>query len=102
MSYATIAVSATDPALVARIRSATVQEAWTVNGGATDYGQSVRVSDYNSAAMVWPVCVASDVEAAYESALAAGNPDPGGDPSVVTDGMILGAVQTRWPEDAAP
>lgn len=32
--------------------------------------------------------------AAWASALAAGNPDPGRDESVITDGMILSAVQT--------
>jgi hypothetical protein len=52
--------------------------------------------------MYWPVCVAGDVAAAYESALAAGNPNPGGDPAVVTDGMILSAVQADWPPDDAP
>jgi hypothetical protein len=31
--------------------------------------------------------------AAWESADAAGNPDPGSDPAVITDGMILAAVQ---------
>lgn len=30
---------------------------------------------------------------AWASALAAGNPDPGKDPAVITDGMILSAVQ---------
>ena len=47
----------------------------------------------------WPVASASDVEAAYESALAAGNEDPGGDPAVVTDGMILSAVQANLPPE---
>lgn len=46
--------------------------------------------------MIWAVATASDVEAAYESALAADNPDPGGDPSVITDGMILANVQANW------
>jgi len=32
-------------------------------------------------------------DAAWASALAAGNPDPGRDPAVITDGMILSAVQ---------
>jgi hypothetical protein len=30
---------------------------------------------------------------AWESAVAAGNPAPGGDAAVITDGMILSAVQ---------
>lgn len=35
----------------------------------------------------------SDWEADWASAVAAGNPNPGADPSVVTDGAILSAVQ---------
>ena len=45
----------------------------------------------------WPVASASDIEAAYESALAADNPAPGADPTVITDGMILSAVQANLP-----
>jgi hypothetical protein len=44
------------------------------------------------------VSAASDVEAAYASALAAGNPDPGGDPAVITDAMILAKVQAALPD----
>ena len=36
----------------------------------------------------WAVSAHSDVEAAYASALAAEKASPGGDPSVITDGMI--------------
>ena len=43
----------------------------------------------------WPVAAAADIEAAYASALAASNPSPGGDESVITDGMILSAVQAN-------
>jgi hypothetical protein len=53
----------------------------------------------NAYLMTWPVVIASDVEAAYASALAAGNPSPGGDPAVITDGMILSNVQAKWPTD---
>ena len=41
----------------------------------------------------WTVATASDVEAAYESALAADHHDPGRDRAVITDGMILANVQ---------
>jgi hypothetical protein len=47
--------------------------------------------------LIWPVSSATDIEAAYESALAAHNPNPGGDPSVITDQMILSAVQANMP-----
>ena len=47
--------------------------------------------------LIWPVASSSDVESAYASALAAHNPNPGGDESVITDGMILSHVQANWP-----
>lgn len=47
--------------------------------------------------VIYPVSVAADVEAAYASALAAGNPNPGGDESVITDQMILSHVQPLLP-----
>ena len=47
--------------------------------------------------VLWPVCTAADVEAAYASALAANNPNPGGDETVITDGMILANVQPNLP-----
>lgn len=43
--------------------------------------------------LFWQVAAANDIEAAYESALAAENPSPGGDESVISDAMILGVVQ---------
>lgn len=98
MSYATLARSADDLALADRVMAATIQEAWNNPDHAADtYGGAVRQSAENARAMVWPVAIASDVEAAYASALAAENPDPGGDPAVITDGMILANVQAKWP-----
>lgn len=101
MSYSSMNRSSTDEALVGRVTAATVQEAWTPAHDDDAFGQAVRQASYNAVTMVWPVCIASDVEAAYESALAAGNPDPGGDPAVITDGMILANVQAKWPPDPA-
>jgi hypothetical protein len=100
MSYATMSQSSRDAALTDRITAATVQEAWN-NPALADnaYADNVRRSSANANVLWWPVVIASDVAAAYASALAAGNPDPGGDPSVVTDGMILGNVQAKWPDD---
>ena len=46
-----------------------------------------------------PVADHADEAAAYASALAAGNPNPGGDESVVSDQMILSAVQAHWNPD---
>jgi hypothetical protein len=103
MSFATITQSANDDALIARVTAAAVQEAWN-NPSVTDtaYATQVRTWAPDAARMVWPVAVSPDVEAAYASALAGGNPDPGGDESVITDGMILASIQADWPPDAAP
>jgi len=100
MSYATIATSAADQALAARVIAAAVQEAWTAARDGNDYADDVRTSSENGRRLVYPVCIAADVEAAYASALAAGTPNPGGDDTVVTDGMILANVQAKWPQDA--
>jgi hypothetical protein len=43
------------------------------------------------------IAAAQDIEAAYASAVAAGNEHPGGDEAVITDGMILAYVQANPP-----
>jgi hypothetical protein len=101
MSYSTIAKSSNDQALRERVVAATVAEAWNNPAVAdSEFTRNVKLSSANGNAMVYPVCVASDVEAAYASALAANNPNPGGDEGVVTDGMILANLQAKWPMDA--
>lgn len=40
----------------------------------------------------WDVCAEPGIGDAYASALAAGNPRPGWDLAVITDGMLLAAV----------
>ncbi len=102
MSYQSIFASSVDEALNQRIIASTVQEAWTAAHEDDEYGRQVRLAYPNAGRMIWPVCVATDVAAAYESALAAGNPDPGGDPAVITDGMILANVQAHWLTDVTP
>jgi hypothetical protein len=92
MSFNTINRCANDTALIARITACVAQE------------QQARGEPPSPNAlqetMRWAVATAADVEAAYASALAANNPDPGGDEAVITDGMILANVQADWP--AAP
>jgi hypothetical protein len=89
VSYSTINQCANDPALTARITAAAAQE---------QIAKGDPVDPWSiSSTLAWSVSSASDVEAAYASALAAGNPDPGGDESVITDGMILANVQAHWP-----
>jgi len=85
MSYKTIAQCAADRSFIARLEAAAAQEGATVPSVTVD--QSLR----------WPVSGATDIEAAYASALAADNPNPGGDETVITDQMILSAVQANWP-----
>ena len=89
MSYTTISKCVKDEAFAERIYACIAQEqigkGEAVNPGALSNG------------MTWAVASASDVEAAYASALAGSNPNPGGDESVITDGMILSHVQANWP-----
>jgi hypothetical protein len=83
MSYNTIHQIAEDEAFLDRVTGCCAQE------GAVD---PVFVA-HN---MIWRIAAASDIEAAYASAVAADNPNPGGDESVITDAMILGKVQELW------
>lgn len=89
MSYTTVHQCAQDAALNARLTAAIAEEQ-RAKGDTTDPGALVGT-------LVWSVAAAPDIEAAYASALAGGNPDPGGDESVITDQMILSAVQASWP-----
>lgn len=90
MSYNTISQCANDGAFLSRITAAAAQE-----GAPTPpHGTAQQ--------LIWPVSARTDIEAAYASALAAGNPNPGGDEAVITDGMILSAVQAELPNLPAP
>jgi hypothetical protein len=86
MSYLTINQCANDASFQGRVTACAAQE------GATDPNATMMYH------LRWPVASSADIEAAYESAVAADNPDPGGDPAVITDQMILSAVQASWPE----
>lgn len=85
MSYSSIYTSVYDSALRNRVTAACAQE-----------GEASPDLALNS--VIWPLCSASDIEAAYESALAGNNPNPGGDPAVITDAMILAKVQAFLPQ----
>lgn len=85
MSYKTINQNANDQAFQGRLTAAVAQE------GAYDPSGAMY-------AIRWPVVTSADIEAAYASALAATNPDPGGDETVITDQMILSSVQAHWNE----
>jgi hypothetical protein len=81
VSYATIHQCANDAAFVDRVTACIAQE-----------GDANPVAALGN--VIWPVASKSDIEAAYASALAAANPNPGGDEAVISDGMILSAVQS--------
>ena len=84
MSYSTVNRCANDASFQGRVTACCAQEGQTDPMGAMF-------------AVRWPVAGASDIEAAYASALAANNPDPGGDESVITDQQILSNVQANLP-----
>lgn len=81
MSYTTIHQCATDPAFLNRLTACAAQEGQDNPEYAT------------STLLRWEVSSKADIEAAYEYALNADNPNPGGDPTVITDAQILSAVQ---------
>ena len=84
MSYNTIYTCSNDQALRGRVTSCCAQE------GEVNPSASMSM-------IIWNVVTSSDIEAAYASALASGNPNPGGDESVITDQMILSATQPHLP-----
>lgn len=89
MSYNTIYQCANDPAFNNRIVAACAQE---------DAPNPVLAANQ----LRWDIATLSDIEQAYASALAGNNPNPGGDESVITDGMILAAVQAGLPNIPPP
>lgn len=100
MSYTSIDAATHDDALQARVIAGTTQEAYE-NPGVHDtvFASVVRNSPTAAVTMLWPVALATEDE--YASALAGGNPNPGGDEAVISDAMILSALQANWPPDPA-
>jgi hypothetical protein len=102
MSLSTISTSFHDQQLRARIIACVMQQVWDNDTlGNTVYGKAVKADVDRAADMIWPVCVAFDVEAAYSYALDTQYPNPGGSQDVVPDSMILASVQGKWPADPA-
>ena len=98
MSYNSLATQVQDTAFRERVIAAVNKEAFnnpTLSD--TEYGQQIQNGLSPLTVMLWPTATAT--EAQYASALAANNPNPGGDESVITDPDILAAVQVNWPED---
>lgn len=81
MTYATIAVMATDPSLFNRLVAAAAEENKTKP-------YEGWVSEHR-----WDLATTPGWAQAWEYAIAAGVADPGARNDVITDGMILAAVQ---------
>jgi hypothetical protein len=98
MSYNSLAQQTKDEVLLGRIKSAANQEARN-NPNVAGTPAADRIINNGIGALdvfTWPVCLNTEQE--YASALAADNPNPGGDEAVISDGMILSAVQASWPQ----
>lgn len=101
MSFNSLDAASKDTGLVDRTIACVQQQARqnaTLSG--TVYAATVRANPAEGVQLVWPVAL--NTEAEYASALAAGVPNPGGNESVITDGMILAAVQASWIQDPTP
>ena len=95
MSYTTLTQSTLDDALLARIEAAVTQEAWaSPDLSVTAYGVRVKQNFSAWRELIWPVAIAN--REAYAYAVESGNPNPGGDPGVITDADIGTAVQANW------
>lgn len=89
MSYNTVNKCANDGQFVARVNACIAQE---------QRAQGITVAPSSLLeTMRWAVASAGDVETAYAYALDIEHINPGGDESVITDGMILANVQAAWP-----
>lgn len=98
MSFASLNTASRDEALIARVAACVQQEArQNPNVDDSAFAAAVRSGGTGVAgALIWPVVL--NTEEAYESALLNEVSDPGADPSVITDEMILAAVQASWPD----
>lgn len=85
MSYNTIADIAADPYILRRVTAAAAQEHKTkpFDGWAYNFR--------------WEIASSPGWSEAWESAVVSGVVTPGQDPAVITDGMILAAVQPLDP-----
>jgi hypothetical protein len=91
MSFQTISLCAADEAFGQRVRAGYAAE-------------GVETPDPAWYAKRWLISADPSISQAYASAIAGGNPNPGGDESAITDAMITAAVQAYpWtPEGPVP
>lgn len=98
MSYKSLIAATRDEALLSRTYAAAQREARSnPTFAATAFGYAIRGNDAGAAGVfTWPLALATEAEYAY--ALDAGIENPGADETVITDAMILAAVQAEWPQ----
>jgi hypothetical protein len=89
VTYATIAIMADDDSLNRRVTAAVASE-------------SILDPEGWLYPRRWQVATQPGWAAAWESAVASGIPDPGGDEGVITDGMILSGVQAIIQSELPP
>ncbi len=87
MSYASVATMSEDMALMRRIAGCIATQDYTPPQGI--YNMPLAIAD----SIKWKCAGQPGWAAAYEYAVNSNNPDPGGDEAVITDAMILSAVQ---------
>jgi hypothetical protein len=99
VSYKSLNTQVNDLALQARVEACMQQEARVnpnVNGG--QVAESIRNGIFGrTGTMMWDVSI--DTEEAYEYALNVPVENPGADETVITDAMLLSAVQAHWPAE---
>jgi len=81
MSYTTIHQCANDSAFTDRLIACAAQE----GSDNPEFDMSVRLR--------WPAASYPEIEDVYAYAIDTGNENPGGDPGVISDAMILAVVQ---------
>lgn len=102
MSYTTITQCTEDEAFRDRVKAAALKESYaspTYSG--TQFAEQLhQFPETAISTFIWPLSI--DNEAAYEYAVNGANPNPGGDPGVITDANIQAGIQTHWPPDPPP
>jgi len=103
MSYTTITQATRDAALQDRVVAAAMKEAIAGAPEFADTQFAAALQNTPSLGLsyfLWPTAI--DYEVPYAYAVDSDNPNPGGDPGVISDANLQAVVQTRWPPDGTP
>lgn len=95
-SYLSISAIANDEHMTERVRACATQQehlgnAPAISGDPINQGAYAAIAWTDTNRYVW--ASSPGWGAAWDSALAGGDPEPGKDPAVITDAMILATVQ---------